>query len=69
MFSSPFLLVHPCDKPDKAGCSDKCVKVGPKPVCKCKKGRKLAGKTTCVPGKHHSLYLITTTINFIPVKV
>ena len=36
--------VHPCDKPDKAGCQQICKKVGEEPQCACEEGYKLVGE-------------------------
>ena len=43
-------IVHPCDQPNKSGCSDSCVKDGDNAKCNCSKnGFKLDsnGKTCC----------------------
>ena len=37
-------IVHPCDKPDKAGCQQICKKVGEEPQCACEAGYKLVGE-------------------------
>ena len=39
--------VHPCDKPDNGGCSDKCAKDGEDTKCGCNDGREMTdnGKT------------------------
>ena len=44
--------VHPCDKPNKGGCSDKCEKEGANAKCVCNEGRELStdGKT-CTESK------------------
>lgn len=61
-FYYPVFIVHPCDRPDKGGCSDKCEKKGENKVCACtKKGEVLQkdGKK-CKKRKSNSLYLTTS---------
>ena len=51
-----FCLVHPCDKPDNGGCSQKCEKDGDNAKCGCDEGYELnKDNKTCKESKKNKI--------------
>lgn len=51
------VTVHPCDRPDNAGCEQVCNKEGDNGVCACNEGYKLVGNA-CNKSKYSSCLLL-----------
>ena len=55
------LLVHPCDKENKGGCSQICMKRGQWHACLCKAGFVLTkDNKTCIKGERHINYHVSS---------